>query len=154
MNGLVDTNILVYAANCDDPRSSMARSFLESRFTGNDNTYLCWPVIYEFLRVTTHSRFSSKPLKWDESWRFIDALLHVRSVEVIREGPDHAIYVKETLKDIQKAQGNLIHDCHIAGIMKENGIVTIFTHDTDFRRFGFLKVFDPINDEVKTPAHI
>lgn len=90
MNGLIDTNILIYAVNRDDPRSPIARSFIESRLKGDNNTYLCWSVIYEFLRVTTHSRFSLKPLKWEEAWGFIEAILNVRSVEIIREGPEHA----------------------------------------------------------------
>ena len=40
--------------------------------------------------------------------------------------------------------GNLISDLHIAALMREHGIKTIYTRDSDFQRFPFLEVRDPL----------
>lgn len=45
---------------------------------------------------------------------------------------------------IEEARGNLIHNLHTATLMREHGIARIVTRDTDFHRFGFLEVVDPL----------
>jgi len=40
--------------------------------------------------------------------------------------------------------GNLYHDAHTVALMREHGISSIFTRDTDFHRFHFLEVRDPL----------
>jgi predicted nucleic acid-binding protein len=40
--------------------------------------------------------------------------------------------------------GNLLHDAHTAILMREHGIRRICTRDTDFHRFAFLEVVDPL----------
>jgi predicted nucleic acid-binding protein len=37
-----------------------------------------------------------------------------------------------------------MHDLHTAAVMKEHGIAEIRTTDTDFRKFAFLRVVDPL----------
>lgn len=41
-------------------------------------------------------------------------------------------------------RGNILHDAHTAVLMREHGIREIYTRDTDFHRFSFIKVIDPI----------
>jgi predicted nucleic acid-binding protein len=41
-------------------------------------------------------------------------------------------------------EGNLFHDVHTAALMREHGIKRIVTRDTDFQRFPFLEVVDPL----------
>ena len=40
--------------------------------------------------------------------------------------------------------GNLLHDSYTAILMREHGIRRICTRDTDFHRFPFLEVIDPL----------
>ena len=40
--------------------------------------------------------------------------------------------------------GNLLHDTHTVVLMREHGIRTICTRDTDFHRFAQLQVVDPL----------
>jgi predicted nucleic acid-binding protein len=42
------------------------------------------------------------------------------------------------------ARGNQVPDAHLAAILKQHGIRTLYTHDRDFRRFDFLRVIDPL----------
>jgi predicted nucleic acid-binding protein len=58
---VVDTNILVYAADADSPWHAKARDWIENRRVRPDAWYVTWPILYEFMRVTTHSRVMRKP---------------------------------------------------------------------------------------------
>jgi hypothetical protein len=52
----------------------------------------------------------------------------------------------EVFEQFPTMSGNLIFDAHTAILMKENGVKTIYTHDSDFYRFPFLEVLDPIQN--------
>jgi predicted nucleic acid-binding protein len=36
-----------------------------------------------------------------------------------------------------------VPDAHLAALLRQHGIRTLYTNDTDFRRFAFLDVRDP-----------
>ena len=46
-------------------------------------------------------------------------------------------------KDV-RARGNLVPDAHLAALLQQHGVPTLYTHDRDFRRFDFLRVIDPV----------
>ncbi len=50
----------------------------------------------------------------------------------------------EFLRVTTHSRGNLAHDLHTTVLMREHGISRICTRDTDFRRFPFLTVVDPL----------
>lgn len=41
-------------------------------------------------------------------------------------------------------RGNLVPDAHLAAVLSQHGVVTLYTHDRDFRKFSFLDVRDPL----------
>ncbi len=41
-------------------------------------------------------------------------------------------------------RGNLVPDAHLAALLRQHGIKTLYTHDRDFRKFDFLDVRDPV----------
>lgn len=43
----------------------------------------------------------------------------------------------------QVIRGKLVPDAHLATILRQNGVRTLYTSDRDFRRFDFLDVRDP-----------
>lgn len=51
---VVDTNVLVYAADAESPFHRDCRRWLEQQRGRADAWYTTWPIVYEFLRVTTH----------------------------------------------------------------------------------------------------
>lgn len=144
MSGLIDTNILIYAANRDSPHYAAARSFLGEALEGAQDVYLSWAVLYEFLRVTTHPKVFPKPLTWQEARDFLSSLLKSPGVKILYEGEGHFEVLQDVLKTLRNPHGNLMHDAHIAAILKESGLQKIYTRDTDFRLFSFLEVVDPI----------
>ena len=56
----------------------------------------------------------------------------------------HAEVAGQTITELPHLAGNLLHDAHTAILMREHGIRTICTRDTDFHRFPFLEVIDPL----------
>lgn len=106
--------------------------------------YLCWPVVYEFLRVVTHPRVFAAPLTWQHAWKAIEVLQAWSQMIMLRESDEHERTLKALLQDLGHPRGNILHDCHIAAICKENGVARIYTCDSDFRRFSFLDAVNPV----------
>ena len=42
-----------------------------------------------------------------------------------------------------RLRGNLVPDAHLASLLRQHGVRTLYTVDRDFRRFPFLDVRDP-----------
>lgn len=141
---LVDTNILVYAADADSPWHARARDFLESLRIRPDAWYTTWPILYEFMRVTTHPRVMQRPWTATEAWAFVAVLLASPGLEVLAPTSRHADVAEQVVAEFPMVAGNLIHDLHTAVLMREHGVRRIYTRDTDFHRFSFLEVVDPL----------
>jgi uncharacterized protein len=71
---VIDTNILLYAANRGSPEHQACRRFLLETVAVGDTCFLPENVIYEFLRVATHPRVFPRPLRASEALKFLDAL--------------------------------------------------------------------------------
>ena len=140
---VVDTNILVYAANHDDPVSPACRDFLESTRESTAAWYVTWGILYEFLRVVTHRRFLPRPWADEGAWHFVESLLASPGLSVLRATNRHATVARDVFALGLHLRGDLFHDAHTAILMREHGIKTIYTRDTDFHRFPFLEVVDP-----------
>jgi toxin-antitoxin system PIN domain toxin len=140
---VVDTNILVYAADQDSHFHTSCFKSIEEWRNQASAWYVTWGILYEFLRVVTHSRIFRKPWSAAQAWRFIEAILASPSLGILIATERHADVAKEILKEFPFISGNLIYDAHTAILMKEHGIKKIFTRDTDFHRFSFLEPVDP-----------
>ena len=141
---LVDTNILVHSADAESPFHARCRESLEEWRSRSAAWFLTWPVLYEFLRVTTHSRVLRKPWSLREAWSFVDALLTSPGLTVLSATDRHAAVSRATIAEMPHLAGNLLHDLHTAVLMREHGIRVIYTRDADFHRFTFLEVVDPV----------
>ncbi len=72
---VVDTNVLIYAANSDAPEHARCRALLEGWRAQVTPWCLTWGIVYDFLRVATHPRVFRQPFAIDAAWRFVSALL-------------------------------------------------------------------------------
>ncbi|HEY7168937.1 MAG TPA: TA system VapC family ribonuclease toxin [Candidatus Binatia bacterium] len=142
---LVDTNILVYSADADSPLHDACNSWLERQRLRADAWYTTWSILYEFLRVTTHPRVMRRPWSVGEAWKFVQALLASPGLGVLVPTQRHVMVAEQVLEENPHLSGNLLHDAHTAILMREHGIRQIFTRDTDFHRFPFLEVIDPLH---------
>ena len=149
---VVDTNILLYAADRDSPEHEICRPLLETWRRQTTPWYLTWGIVYEFQRVATHPNVFRKPLPPGEAWKFIEAILASPSVSVLTESERHQAVASEVFAQTPGIAGNLVFDAHTAILMKEHGVKAIYTRDADFHRFSFLDVIDPMQDHGRTAA--
>ena len=141
---VVDTNVLVYAADRDSPFHGGCHRLLEDARRQAAVWYLTWAICYEFLRVTTHPRVFRKPWTAKKAWGFIQALVASPSLGFLVPTDRHVAVAGEVFRELPHVCGNLMHDAHTATLMREHGIKTIYTRDTDFHRFPFLDPRDPM----------
>lgn len=140
---VVDTNVLVDAANVDSPFRDSCRKRLETWQRQSSAWFLTLGICYEFLRVATHQRIFRRPLNVSDAWSFVSALLAAPAVSLLVPTERHARVAREVFEELPALSGNVVHDAATAVLMREHGIKTIYTRDTDFHRFRFLDVVDP-----------
>lgn len=144
---VVDTNVLLYAADADSEFHEPCRRLLDDARRQATPWFLTWNICYEFLRVSTHPRVYARPWSAPGALAFIDVLLSSPAASLLTATPRHAAVLRQCLEELPEARGNLIHDLHTAVLMREHGVGRIVTRDSDFHRFGFLEVIDPLRLE-------
>lgn len=141
----VDTNVLLYAADSSYTlEHARCRELVDSWRRSDLPWYLTWNVVYEFLRVVTHPRVLTRPWSSSAAWGFIGALTASPSLTVLRHTSRHEAVAREVFEGAAGLRGNLVHDAHTAVLLREHGVGAIYTRDTDFHRFSFLEVRDPL----------
>jgi hypothetical protein len=141
---VVDTNVLIYAADQESPYHRKCRELLETWRTQPAAWYVTWPILYEFLRVSTHPRVFRTPWMAGQAWGYIEAVLAAPALGILIPTERHALVAAEVIRQIPHLRGNLMHDLHTAVLMREHGIRQIYTRDTDFHRFPFIAPLDPL----------
>jgi uncharacterized protein len=142
---VVDTNVLVYAADADSPYHDRCFEQLDAWRHQPSAWYLTWGIVYEFLRVTTHRRVMRQPWDVAHAWRFVEILLASPGLTVLAPTDRHAAVAAQVFHEASHVSGNLLHDAHTAILMREHGVRRIYTRDTDFHRFAFLEPLDPLS---------
>jgi toxin-antitoxin system PIN domain toxin len=140
---VVDTNVLVYAADADSQFHTACRHVIDHARGRAAAWYLTWGICYEFMRVVTHPRVFRRPWSAAQAWKFVYALLSSPSLGMLVPTERHAAVISEVLSEMPDLAGNLLHDAHTAVLMREHGIRTIYTRDTDYHRFAFVSPVDP-----------
>lgn len=144
MAGLIDTNILLYAANSDSEEHAAAVKFLGKAANSPEQWFLTEGIVYEFLRVSTHPKVFPKPLDWKEAIRFLRPFLESSNFLILTAAERHWPLLEEALASLTHPAGNLFFDIRTAVLMREHGIREIYTTDTDFLQFPQIKVVNPL----------
>jgi len=144
MAGVIDTNILLYAANRDAEEHALAVTFLTDAGTGAEPWYFTEGILYEFLRVTTHPRVFDRPLSWQEAMRFLSPVLQSPRFQVLQAGAEHWNILAQVLGEVSHPAGNLFFDIRTVVLMREHGIREIYSADTDFLQFSGIRVVNPL----------
>jgi len=141
MSVTVDTNILVYATDTGSDVGEAARDLIERLARGPDLLYVFWPALMGFIRVATHPAINERPLSPVEAVDSIAALLTRPHVRAPGEGAGFLQTYEATAPKMTR--GRQVPDAHIAALMRQHGVATIYTRDRDFRRFDGIRVEDP-----------
>jgi len=104
-----------------------------------------WSIVYEFLSVVTRVSIYPRPLSFNESWEFIEALRALSSFGIMMETDRHPEIVRELAREYPEMSGTRFHDLHLAAVMREHGITEIRSADADFHQFKFLRVTNPFH---------
>lgn len=144
MSGVIDTNLLLYAANADCEEHKASRKFLTRLLEAPGQCYLTEGICYEFLRVSTHHKVFPRPLKASNALAFLGAVLDRPGVSVLSAGPNHWRMLEQVLSEMPSLAGNLCFDLRTVTLMREYGIVRIYTADTDFLQFKGIEVTNPL----------
>jgi uncharacterized protein len=141
LSATLDTNVLVYASNEDDPAHEPAKHLLERLAAGPDMLYLFWPTLLGYIRIVTHPGILTRPLAPSAALDNVSALLrlpHVRS-----PGEAEGFWEMYRATAGNRVRGNEVLDAHIATLMRQHGVRMIYTRDRGFRRFDGVQAQDP-----------
>lgn len=72
----------------------------------------------------------------------VDSLLRLPHVRVLSEEEGFWRIYREVANAFP-VRGNLVPDAHLAALLRQHGVRTLYTNDSDFRRFSFLQVLNP-----------
>jgi toxin-antitoxin system PIN domain toxin len=132
----------LYASDSASPVHLTARRFLETAAAGDDLFCLGWTTVMSYLRMATHPRIFGAPLTPAEALANIDGLTGLPHVRLLGEEDGFLDVYREVTAEFP-VRGNLVPDAHLAAILKQHGVRTLFTRDSDFRKFAFLDLRDP-----------
>lgn len=143
MSFALDVNILLFASDAASPAHRRASAFLESCASGDEAFYVAWSTLMAYLRIATHARVFSAPMTSQQAEENVDRLLALPHFRVLAELDGFWEVYRSVVGDVP-ARGNLVPDAHLAALLKQHGIRTLYTNDRDFRRYRFLDVRDPL----------
>ncbi|MGA3068415.1 MAG: PIN domain-containing protein [Tepidisphaeraceae bacterium] len=136
---LLDTNVLVYAADADSHLHAAAARLVDRGLRQRGEFCVAPQNIVEFAAVVTRARFVARPMPSSELKRMGDVLYRSRRlgkiyprrgtvIRAIREGAAMGI------------TGAIWYDLFLAMTMRDAGVEIIVTENMqDFRRFGFVR---------------
>jgi uncharacterized protein len=143
MSVTVDANVLVYASNEADRVHAVARALVERLAGGPGLVYLFWPTLLGYLRIVTHPAILPRPLAPAAAIGNVTSLVSLPHVRTPGEADGFWDVFQATAG--AQVRGNDVPDAHLAALMRQHGVATIYTRDRDFRRFEDLRVEDPFS---------
>ena len=144
MSYTVDVNILLYASDTSSPHHARALEFLQACGDRPEILCLTWPTLMAYLRISTHPAVFQVPLTPEEAMGNIEAFLRLPQVRLISEEDGFWGKYRQATGGMA-VRGNLVPDAHLAALLLQHGVGVIYTNDSDFRKFPFLTVRNPLD---------
>ena len=142
MSYSIDVNVLLYASDQGNPHHQHAIEFLKNRNQDPELFCISWSTFMSYIRIATHPSIFSRPLSPEEALANVKGLIELPRVRMLAEEEGFLdIYCEVTGRF--PVRGNLVPDAHLAAILMQNSVNTIYTNDLDFKKFEFLKVKNP-----------
>lgn len=144
MSYSIDVNVLIYASDRSSDRHERARHFVENCAASPEVLCLTWPTLMSYLRIATHPRIFAAPLTPDEALGNIAAFVRLPHVRIVSELDGFLDAYRRVAGDMP-VRGNLVPDAHVAAILFQHGVQTIYTNDRDFLKFESIEARDPFS---------
>lgn len=142
MSYAIDANVLLYASDESSRFHRRAVRFLEDCAREPELIYLPWLTVMAYLRIATHPSVFERPLAPDEASGNVEELLRLPHVRPIGEMDGFWRTYRRVTEGVV-VRGDLVPDAHMASLLVQNGVTTLWTHDRDFLKFRALRVRDP-----------
>ena len=140
-----DANLLLYATDSTSPFHDAARQWWTSCLNGVVPVGLCHPVVFAFVRISTHPRAFERPLSLSRVTRIVQSWTDRQVTRTLYPGPQHVPNVLNLLAVTGSSGGNLVTDAQIAEIAIAHR-AEVHTADHEFRRFPGLEYRFPLDD--------
>lgn len=138
---LLDTNVLVYAADRTAAFHQAARTFRDQAARGQQAVCVSPSVLNEFYAVVTDDKRVQRPLTPQAA---LNELRVYRNVFPVIHPGDSALNHLRDLIERYGIQGPHVFDAWIVATMLEHGVETIYTTDRKhFGRFREIQVVGP-----------
>ena len=144
--GLLDTNLLVYADNADAQDHLAARAFRNQALNGEVRCCVAWQNLSEYYAVMTGKK-REKPLRPADAWANVRTFLDSEKVRVITPR-DSTWQIVEHLLKAKPVAGVVIHDLTLAATALSHGVRLIYTANlSDFKDLPGIRAVNPLVTE-------
>ncbi len=141
--GLLDTNVLVYAADEASPFHQATSTLREKGLKGEISVCLCPQVLNEFFAIVTDPRRVSNPISQKDALLEMEKYFYSKNILKIHPGPE---IIERTLDllaqhEITKQE---IFDLQLVATMLSNNVTRLYTYNRDdFVKFKEIEVLAP-----------
>ena len=133
----IDTNVLIGIIVASSTHHTEIMDGLENL----DDELCTTPInIGEVLRLLTHSKVFSSPLKIEKAVETLSQLIEAYDIRILDEDTNWWRELSEVAKQIPGLKGNEVFDARIALCLKQHKVKRIWTRDADFKKYSFLQV--------------
>ncbi|MFN2376416.1 MAG: TA system VapC family ribonuclease toxin [Candidatus Binatia bacterium] len=139
-----DLNLLLYAYDASAAQHRAAAAWWEDCLNGSEPVGIAGVVLFGFARIATSPRIYRSPVTLAEVSESAASWLARPHVVELDGGPGFFGTVLDLLRAAGTA-GKLVTDAQIAATAIAHG-GTVFSNDSDFRRFPGLRVVNPLDD--------
>lgn len=140
LRALVDTNVLLYAANTDDGRSRVCQQLLKHDLRTTHRLCLTPQILFEYFAVITNANFTGRPLTRDQA--LLDISHWAELLPVLPISPTVHEQVFDLLRTT-RTTGRHIFDLELAATMLAHNVSTIYTYDGRFNTIPGITACEP-----------
>ena len=135
---LLDTNVLVHAANASSPLHAAAAHLVAQGLRKRDHFCIAPQNLTEFAAVVTNTRFVEKPLSPTDVLRMVQELYQSRRLAKIHPKRGTVMRAVQTGTD-KNISGAVWYDLFLAQTMLDAGVHLIITENiADFSQIPFI----------------
>ena len=141
---LLDTNILVYAADETSEFYVPAKEIRDRGVQGDIPVAVSAQILFEFFAVITNPRRVTQPRSPQEAQEEMEKYLQAPQIRKIYPGEDITNRVLALLQQHPQITRQDIFDCLLVATMQTNGIRRIYTYNRQhFTPFADIEVLTP-----------
>jgi len=137
----IDTNILIgimVSSSAHHAEALVGLKKLEDEFCTTPTN------IGEVLRLLTHAKVFTSPLKIEKAVDAVAELIAAYDIRILDEDTHWWKELPTVAKQIPGLKGNEVFDARIALCLKQHNVKRIWTRDADFKKYSFLQVISAL----------